>query len=171
MRVDVDLTENPGGNMLPMLTGLAPLLGEGRIGAFQFGDGRREDWRLDSTGSLWLGDECAHRSTWPLDDGLTGSPVAVLIGPQTASSGEAVAIAFSGRPVSRTFGLQTKGISTSNDMFDLCDGASLAITVARFVDRHGKVFGGSVQPDERTALLGEPAIEAATNWVLANVPD
>ena len=167
----VDLTGNWGGNMFPMLTGLAPLLGEGCIGGFEFVGGAREDWRLDPTGSLWVGEWLALGSATQMNAALARSPVALLIGPQTASSGEAVAVAFSGRPMSRTFGLQTKGISTANETFDLSDGASLAVTVARFVDRNGVVFGGSVEPDEAIDDLGDSAVEAATSWILAGAPD
>lgn len=51
--------------------------------------------------------------------------VAVLIDNGTASSGEAVLIAFQRRPDTRTFGNATCGLSTANQEYMLSDGASL----------------------------------------------
>ncbi|MFD2419292.1 S41 family peptidase [Amycolatopsis pigmentata] len=42
----VDLRHNGGGNMWPMVTVLAPLLGNGTIGHFVSADGRRTTWSL-----------------------------------------------------------------------------------------------------------------------------
>ena len=50
---------------------------------------------------------------------------AAVISSLTASSGEAVTIAFIGRLNARTFGERTRGLTTSNDQFLLSDGAVL----------------------------------------------
>lgn len=158
----VDVTDNSGGNMLPMLSGLAPLLGPGVIGSFVFRDGQRTSWRLDETGSLWLGEDCLFHTAQEVRRAGSRAPVAILVATRTASSGEAVVVAFSGRPMSRSFGTPTRGLSTSNETLDLSDGASLAITVARFADRSGHVFGEALQPD---VLLDEHVQEAASEWL------
>jgi len=160
----VDLAANGGGNMLPMLAGLGPLLGGRVVGAFRFPDGSQEPWVYEATGVLWIGDWCAVRPpverTGPDPD---QARVAVILGPKTASSGEAVAVAFRGRPETRSFGQPTRGLSTSNDSFDLADGATLMITVARFEDRDGTVYGGPIEPDETS---GSTAVDTAAGWVL-----
>jgi hypothetical protein len=53
-----------------------------------------------------------------------------LTGPVTASSGEAIVVAFRGRPQTRSFGEPTDGVPTANDTFPLSDGALLVLTVA-----------------------------------------
>ncbi|MFZ0322859.1 MAG: S41 family peptidase [Actinomycetes bacterium] len=164
----VDLTDNPGGNMLPMLAGLAPLLGVGVIGGFEYADGSRTDWCLDRTGSLWLDDDQVIVGGVEDHLGHAGSPVAVITGPVTASSGEAVAVAFRGRPRTRSFGLPTRGLSTSNEMFELDDGACLAITTARFVDRTGTVYGGVLTPDVKSASHEDDGRAAATRWIVGD---
>ena len=164
----VDVTDNPGGNMLPMLAGLAPLLGAGTVGFFVDGEGTHVTWRCDTIGGFWLDDElmvAGHRRN--VDDGLAHSPVAVLIGPRTASSGEAVVVAFRGRDRTRTFGQPTRGLTTCNDTFDLADGATIVLTVARFADRHAVVCDGPVLPDE-TVSTGAATYDAAATWVLGS---
>ena len=99
-------------------------------------------------------------------------PVAVLIGSQTASSGEAIAVSFRGREQTRFFGEATAGLSTANKGFSLSDGARIVLTTATFADRTGKLYGGPIQPDEGVLSespeppVGEdPVVETATGWL------
>jgi len=133
----VDLRRNGGGNMWPMLNGLAPLLGTQTVGYFRDRAGADTPWRVTPPDP-------------PVPD-LSATRVAVLIGPQTASSGEAVAVAFRGRAHTRSFGQPTAGLSTANDAYDLPDGAQLMLTIARFVDRTGQAYGGPIAPDQPSA--------------------
>ena len=79
---------------------------------------------------------------------LSKIPVVVVTGAKTASSGEAVAVAFRGRPHTRSVGQPTLGVSTSNQMYPLPGGAGLNLTTARFVDRTGRAYGDALVPDE-----------------------
>lgn len=146
----VDLRNNGGGNMWPMIAGLRPLLGHRDIGAFQNRDGELSAWRAKPNG------DCA--------TDLSSSRVAVLIGPSTASSGEAVAVAFRGRDKTRFFGRPTAGVSTSNQGFPLPDGSVLMLTTAVFVDRAGSPYAAGLKPDVH---LGneDDVIEAARAWL------
>jgi C-terminal processing protease CtpA/Prc len=74
--------------------------------------------------------------------------VAVLINQAVASSGEALAISFIGRPNSRTFGTSTCGLSTSNQSFNLRDGYTLFLTTAFLADRNENIFGRAVIPEQ-----------------------
>ncbi|HVR31222.1 MAG TPA: S41 family peptidase [Acidimicrobiia bacterium] len=157
----VDLRENIGGNMWPMVAGLAPLLGEGEIGSFTYPDGTVEPWRLEA-GVAWWDDQ--PMTTYEVQVPEAQPPVAVLIGRQTASSGEATAVAFRGRPNTRTFGQQTAGLTTSNEPLYLSDGAMLALTMSVFTDRTGHAFGQDipVQPDQ--SIDGDP-VDPAVEWL------
>jgi carboxyl-terminal processing protease len=73
--------------------------------------------------------------------------VAVLTDGRTASSGEAVAVAFRGRPGVLSYGAATYGFSTGNETVRLPDGALLRITSSRFADRTGLVYGGPLPVD------------------------
>ncbi|HEU0296288.1 MAG TPA: S41 family peptidase [Anaerolineales bacterium] len=159
----VDLSENLGGNMYPMIAGLGALIGEGELGSFKSATGQITSWYYRD-GQAWEGDMSHARVSHPeilFDPDET--PVAVLIGPQTASSGEATAISFRGRPNTRFFGEPSYGLTTGNQGFSLSDGAMIILTVAVELDRTGQEYGGSITPD----VLTSNAESEATDWLLA----
>jgi carboxyl-terminal processing protease len=158
----VDLRANGGGNMWPMLAGLRPLLGDGPLGTFEGPVGKGAPWRAGAgVGVEPPASLAALESAW----------VAVLTGPRTASSGEAVAIAFRGRPRTRSFGLPTTGLSTSNGTFPLPDGSMILLTTAVDADRTGRRYGEKVEPDERVESStpvppgNDPTIATAIRWL------
>ena len=167
----VDLRQNRGGAMWPMLAGIGPLLGEGQVGAFVTPDGEQTTWfytggRAGYGDSVQIALETA--LVCPPFDPLP--PVAVMTGRMTVSSGEAIAIAFRGRPDTRSFGLETGGLTTANDEFPLSDGAWILLTVSRFADRTGKAYSGPIVPDEVVnppETWPDPVLEAATTWLLS----
>lgn len=133
----VDLRGNSGGNMWPMLSGLHPLLGEATVGYMRDRDGRQNAWRIAPPGV-----------TAP---DLSAVPVVVVTGAKTASSGEAVAVAFRGRAHTRSMGQATMGVSTGNQLFPVLGGAALKLTTTRFVDRTGHAYGEPLAPDEEAS--------------------
>ncbi len=152
----VDLSRNRGGNMWPMLDGLSPLLGAEEIGSFRYRDGSSSSWSLRGyEGAIDVPD-------------LRNAPVAVVTSGRTASSGEAVAVAFRGRPLTRSFGAATSGYSTSNTTYKLVDGSRLYLTTAVFEDRNGNRYGGKVAPDQVIQGVGANAsFDAAGDWLNA----
>src|SRR3954463_6255282 len=157
----VDLRANGGGNMWPMLGGLRPFLGEVGLGSFV------SPWR---TTPLWHARDQVDVKPPASLAALESSNVAVLLGPKTASSGEAVAISFIGRPRTRSFGLPTAGLSTSNTDMKLPDGALILLTVAVETDRTGKRYGGEISPDEvvaapATGAANDPQLDRAVAWL------
>ena len=169
----VDLRGNPGGNMWPMLAGIGPVLGEGQVGTFVGPDGKRERWyyaggasRLDGHVETRVGGG-AYQLHHP------HPPVAVLIGSGTASSGEAIAVAFRGRKDTRFFGYPTRGVPTANDVFRLPDGAGLLLTVAADADREGRTYWAPINPDELVgngteqgyATPDDSVAKAAEEWL------
>jgi len=144
----VDLSENSGGNMWPMLAGLGPLLGEGPLGSFDFPNQPPAIWSYRA-GQAWLDDiALAQASGGGYYLRTSARPVALLMTTRTASSGEAVLIAFAGLPTTRRFGTTTRGLTTANEGFSLPDGATIMVTVAIFVDRLGRVYGQAIAPDQ-----------------------
>ena len=147
----VDLRRNPGGNMWPALLGLQPLLGRGRVGGFRTRDGGEAYWTLEDD-SASAGGVVALAARVPLPAGGSAGtrPVAVLLGVETASAGEAVAIAFRDRPDTRSFGWRTAGLTTANAGYALTDNARIALAVAEMIDRNGLRYTPYVRPDEET---------------------
>ncbi len=157
----VDLRDNIGGNMWPMLNGLSPLLDRGPFGAF--GDADRDMGIWTRTDGEIVTAQTADDSATPGTE--ASAPVAVLIGGRTSSSGEMTAIAFRGRPGARFFGGATAGFTTANIPAALPDGALLSVTVSGVRDRTGELIRGGLRPDETTSP--EAAPEAALRWLRA----
>jgi carboxyl-terminal processing protease len=167
----VDLRGNLGGSMWAMLAGVGPVLGEGESGAFVFTDGHSQPWAYREGQALLEGQVAvAVPSPWVLS--TSAPPVAILTDGMTVSSGEALALAFRGRPGTRSFGQPTAGYSSAIETYLLDDGSMLGLTVAVFTDRNGVSFtGGPIPPDEIVSLPagGDVPAEAVT-WLLAQPP-
>ena len=143
----VDLRGNGGGNMWPMIAGVGPVLGEGRVGYFIDPVGAESGWEYRD-GASWDGGTLLQRVDTPYRLRHESPKVAVLIDLGTASSGEAVLIAFQRRPDTRSFGTATCGLSTANQLYTMSDGASLFLTGAVMADRTKFLYGGQILPDE-----------------------
>jgi C-terminal processing protease CtpA/Prc len=138
----VDLRKDHGGNVFPMLAGVGPILGDGNAGGAIAVDGSEVfiSYSMGRSGrAAASGDPYTLVTPMP--------PVAVLLGPQMASSGEALALGFVGRPATRTFGNASAGYTTGNVPIPLEDGARLNLAVTRMMDRNGIVYGGPINPD------------------------
>ena len=158
----VDLRENHGGNMWPMLQGLDPLLGTSPFGYFAVQGGQTVPWIRTNAGIFpGAGTSSDVEPVFRLRSEL--APVAILIGPGTASSGEMVALAFIGRQGVQTFGLPSAGFTTANTPYPLSDGAYLVITETTVRDRTGRDYSGSIIPNLQTPLNLEES--AATEWL------
>ncbi|SEP99113.1 S41 family peptidase [Lentzea albida] len=155
----VDLRGNGGGDMHPMLTVVAPLLGEGERGRF-VGPHGSTGWGI-RRGHVYNGHRTAFR--WRRIPAARTEPVAVLTDHRTASSGEAVLISFLGAEDTRTFGTPTAGYATANRSFPLPDGARLAITTAVMADRTGRAYGNA--PVVPQAVVDGDALTAAIEWL------
>ncbi len=159
----VDLSAHTGGNMWPGLDGLGPLFGDGAVvGSFKPGSFA---WKIDQDA---IGARIAASGLVDADGlwrpELPQAPVAVILGPRTASSGEAVAIAFSGRPHTRFFGHKSYGLATSNQTIDLGEGLVAFVVVGVMADRDGKTFPAGIAPETEDAD-GEEAAAHALAWL------
>jgi carboxyl-terminal processing protease len=167
----VDLRNNDGGNMWPMLDGVGPILGEGVVGSFVDPNGVKQtiayhDGQAQLAGSTLTGIENPYHLKHP------DPPVAVLTSPVTASSGEAIVVVFRGRPHTLSFGKPTAGVPTGNEGFKLSDGAVLILTVVLDADRTGHTYDSAIAPDQTVPVdvsqIGRPgdlALQAATTWL------
>ena len=170
----VDLRENNGGSMWPMLAGIGPILGEGDVGAFIDSYGNEQVWSYQNGQAILDG----HINVQVIGQAYTlkaSAPlVAVLTGVNTASSGEAIVIAFRGRPNTRSFGTDTAGLTSDNKPFGLSDGAVIILTDSVEADRTGQVYQGPIPPDEIvddvrqfTFLMDEAIPQPAIDWLMS----
>ncbi len=160
----VDLRHDGGGSMVPMLEGLRPLLGDQALGGFRDAKGHVQTFAVANP---------LDKSS-PRGPALEQAPVAVLLGPHTASSGEVVAVAFRGRPRTRSFGEPTAGLSTANAGFNLPDGGMIFLTDAIDVDRLGQAYGGKLSPDEPVAPSAsgtDGVLATASSWLSSSCGD
>ena len=157
--VVVDVRGNGGGDMGPMLAGLAPLLPEGVLGSFVVGD-VVTDLRLDD--GRFTGGGTPTRA----DSGGTalGVPVAVLTDGGTGSSAEQVVLAFRGLEDARTFGEPTAGYASVNRSTTLFSGSTLVLTVGETRARTGELFGDAPIPPDEATPAGDAAAHAA-RWL------
>jgi len=159
----VDLRNNSGGNMWPMIAGLGPLIGNGTLGYFV--NARYENkwvYKNGNDGSVSVKNPYTVKSP--------GTKIAVLIGPGTVSSGEATVISFIGKPNVKLLGQPTGGYTTANNGFKLSNGAYLYLATSYEADRNKKKYLGKISPDilvDKPAKdNNDPAIDAATNWIM-----
>lgn len=160
----VDLRGDTGGDMWPMLAGLDPLLGASPFGYFVNSRGTRQAWERTSGGIFPMPAQPVAVPAGPAF-ALThaADPLAVLIGPHTGSSGEMTALAFIGRPGVRTFGGKSAGFLSGNAVYQLPDGAQLAVTEVLVQDRTGKTYGDVIDPNVFTDP--DAAEAAAKTWI------
>ncbi len=170
----VDLRENRGGNMWPMLAGIGPILGEGDVGAFVDSHGHQEVFSYRDGQALLDGQAIAQVTGQAYTLKVSSPPVAVLTGVNTASAGEAIVVSFRGRPNTRSFGLYTTGLPTANSGFPLSDGGLIILTTAFGADRTGQVYADRIYPDELvedireyTVLLEEAIPQPAVDWLMS----
>lgn len=176
----VDLRQNGGGNMWPMLVGIGPILGEGTLGYFKERKGYTPwFYRKGRAGLIAQHLEQEMFSVNANDvpsDISTNSSVAVLIDGGTGSSGEAVAISFLGKHNVRFFGEKTAGLSTGNETINLTDGATLFLTTSIMADRNRKLYLDGIKPDLTISTVGsdgrilvgtstDPVLGAAIKWI------
>jgi len=157
----IDLRNDTGGNMWPMLAALSPFLGDGPLGYFKGNFGVSKPWEVHA--------EKPHSKAISDFDKI---PVVVITGPDTASAGEAVVIALHGRPNTRFIGMPTAGLTTGNRVFRLPDGAEIALSTSVELDRAQREYDGPIQPDfvvapELPSASGaDNQLAAAEKWLL-----
>jgi len=160
----VDLRNNSGGNMWPMLAGVDPLLGNSPFGFFVTTGGATQSWVRTPSGIVAV----SAQNTPPVAPAFAlthaAAPLAVLIGPRTSSSGEMTALALIGRAGVRTFGGNSSGFLSGNLVLPLPDGANIAVTEVLVRDRTGKDYPEMIHPD----VPSDPdaAEAAATAWIV-----
>ncbi len=167
----VDLRFNGGGNMNPMIAGLAPLLGDGYIGGSVDANGEAVRRYVIENGQFFdSGNLVSEMPNQPVID--RNQKVAVLLSRYTISSGELVAVAFKGRQNTVFIGEPSAGYTTATGYDQVRDDLFMMISQSVFVDRNGKTYDNRVGVDipmnfEPTDTLSDDTqIQTAIRWLL-----
>lgn len=172
----LDLRLNGGGQFSSMAAGLAPLLGDKIIAGGVDSELKRTMSFELRKGNIFLNANpmttIKHKSKYK----LTQLPVAILIGPNTRSSGSILAISFKGRPKTIFIGDNTaNGYTTSNDYFTYGNNLILNLSTANSIDRNGKVYKDIVKPDiiikgedNFNSIENDIKVKAAMKWLKNN---
>ncbi|HVW95419.1 MAG TPA: S41 family peptidase [Mucilaginibacter sp.] len=167
----IDLRLNTGGSMWPMIGGLSALFKPGKLGAFTYADAQSEEaWGIYNS-KVYDGADtvCAIKSR---GKDLSDMKVVILLSPYTASSAEALAISFKGRPNTRFIGEPSAGYTTANESVQFTPDIGLFLATAVESDRNGKSYPDRVTPDEEIVggddfdhLLNDQKVTAALKWL------
>lgn len=144
----IDLRENRGGNMWPMLISLTPFLKSDEIGYFSK-NGKLTKWNKRN-GQIFNGSSNQTKKFMeePISYHLKNDnlKIAVLISRYTASSGEATAISLMSNPNVRFIGTKSAGYTTSNKSFSLKNGDVLILTSGVMTDYTKKEYWKGITP-------------------------
>lgn len=156
--VVIDLQDNVGGNMYPMLAAVSPLIPDGVFIRFK---GRKSNTPI----TIEYVEKQAGINRDKVFKLPASLPIAILINEWTGSSGEATLLAFRGLENVCTFGTPTAGYASSNIPYLLSDGYTLVLTIGQDVARTGEVFcDDPIAPD----VVTETPLEDAVNWIIMN---
>ena len=147
----IDLRDDRGGNMYPMIAAIHRFLPDGEI--LRFRTRKRTQWIMLANAMQIAGVKQQARIE---------CPVAILTNEWTGSSGEAVLLCFRGLDGVRVFGVPTAGYASANQPFPLPDGSNLVLTTGCDVARTGEAFcDDPIVPDVTT----ETPLEDALAWL------
>lgn len=168
----IDLRLNEGGSMFPMLGGLNQLFKNGKIGSFVNSDRQETNPWLIKDGNIFLGQDQRTTSGFRCRRRLKTGKIAVLIGPATASSGEAVVVALRGLANSRIFGEPTRGFTTAVVGINIGDDVFFTVSTSYYADVEGRVYNQPISPDFRVEqgdnfkdIVKGRKVLAAIKWI------
>jgi carboxyl-terminal processing protease len=142
----IDLRYNAGGNMHPMMAGIAPLVGNGIVGSLTNLDNKKLfDWEIKEGNFIYEGFQAV---TLPNSIKFRKlHKIAVLTSRWTVSSGEIVATTLKGRANTKFFGEATGG-STTNTGWDIInDELIVNISTGIYCDRNGLAYEKNIPVD------------------------
>ena len=166
----IDLRFNTGGNVFPMVTALYHLLGNGTY--YSLLD---KHWAVAELVRMRNGtiddDGKTMASITPTATPDLTTPVALITGILTGSSGELIPVSFRGRQHVTVIGEPSAGYLTGNSLTPLPFGAKLTLTTGYLADRKGH-YTHHITPDTTlikqanfNPLTQDPNIKAAIQFI------
>ena len=139
----IDLTENYGGNMYPMIAALGYFINTKELGGFYFHD---EDKKMTTqnityeNGDLKFNNELTYHYDDIFEHKLNNLPLAILVNEETASSAEFLALALGRQENAKIIGKNSFGIATVNMQMPLPKelGGYYMLTIGYYLDKNNK---------------------------------
>lgn len=157
----LDFQNNNGGDMGPMVSGLAPILPDGKLIEFINKDNQATSVTL-TKGVVRNGGTSVSINNKKKIDSI---PVAILMNEWTGSSAEITVLCFANNPNVRLFGKPTAGYTSANSQVNLYDGRVLQITSAKLKDARGQIYeNDKILPNVESSAPSELAV----NWINNN---
>jgi len=165
----LDLRFNGGGNMFPMVEGLATIIGDGIVGGTQ-GVTLDESsvWQIKNGDFFYDEQNVAIENSCPVSD---LQKIAILTSVYTASSGEALAVILKHRPKTKFFGNKTLGKVTATDYVQIDSLTAMSISVSYYKDRENNVYKNYIEVDEvidfehKAEFAKDQGINRAIHWL------
>lgn len=166
----VDLRNNGGGKSEAMLRSVLPFFTEGPL--------LNEYWPRQSTrtivsassAGLVVDDTLVMPVSEELPD-LSDKRVAVLQSRSTASAAEHVLLAFGTRDQTASFGEDSAGLTTLNNLFPMPDGSAILLSVGTLEDKYGNSTAGPIPPDRLTDPIPRKTVGNARSEAQAWLTD
>ncbi len=157
-----DLRLNGGGHVMSMMMGISNVLEYGIVSP---GDEIRMD-------GFYRDSKRIHPFTETCQRNHVDIPIAVIIGPFTASSAEGLAILLKNRPNTILIGEPTAGWVSSVNGFEISRNAGINLSIGYMTDANGKPYKTKIQPeiiiqngDDFVNLLADSKITKAIEWL------
>lgn len=160
--VIIDLRDNTGGNMGPMITGISPLIPDGEILYFIQKNGNEIPVTIENGTILGGGSKVEIDNK----EKYLNLPIGILINDKTASSGEFTLMAFLGLDNVKTFGEPSAGYTTGNMNFLLTKDIIIVLPAAKSKSRDGNIYKDDpIKPDVYT----DTPMEDCKSWLKENL--
>lgn len=172
----LDLRLNDGGQFAAMASGLSLLLGEKYIGGGVDVELKQTKRFSIKNNNLWINKDQVTTIIPKKNMDLSEMPVAILIGPNTRSSGSILAISFKGRQNTVLIGDSTaNGYTTGTDYFSYGSNLFLNLSTAFSIDRNKNVYKLCVPADilitgedDFNNVENDKKVNAAIEWLKNN---
>lgn len=133
--ITIDIRDNHGGDMGPMVAAVSPLLPDGELMYFDM-KGTKQAVTLAGGTVSGGGSQVTMDDPFKIKD----VPVRILQNEETGSSAEALLICFRGLDNVKSYGTPTAGYCSCNTTRKLYDGAVMLLTIGKDVARTGEEF-------------------------------
>ena len=168
----IDLRVNGGGNIIPMMSGLASFFPEGILSHYLDKNNKAVSASAIRN-KIFMHEDSLHANLKQALPKLDKQKVAILIGRGTGSSGEGVAYNFMNRKRTRSFGEASAGVANSTEGFLFNEEQSyFLLTTAKLGNRHKKPAPETLLPqvivpvnDNFETPANDATVKAALKWL------
>lgn len=168
----IDLRLNTGGNIIPMMSGIASFFPEGIL-SYYLDKNNKALANSVIRNKIYVQDDTLKADLKNVLPGLSKEKVAVLIGRGTGSSGEGVAYNFMNRKKTKLLGENSAGVANATEGFVFNNDQSyFLITTSKLGNKNKKAAPETLKPDISVTLKddfekpeNDDTVKAALAWL------